>query len=347
MSLDDQWERATLVGSIVGGYRVGKQIGAGARGDVYEAEHLGLGTHVLLAIVPVPDAGAKAADKLVAEGAKSPLFRHPHIVPLVDVGRVDAGTLYLATELVRGISLRTHLDGPMIDQRRALGIMRQVLQALAAAHELGVVHRDIKPENIVLQNAAGGGDHVQLLDFGVGKLLSDAPKLNVLGDLRYISPECVLGDKVDARADLYSAGAVLYEALTGHVPFEAKDVAALMRLHAYAPFQPLHQRAPERTFTPELEQVVAGALHKSRDQRYPSAAEMKVAIDDALRSLGAPPTPSLILAPTAEPRLKRDSLEALIPADMDRHVRPLPWWTRLFRFLRRVMDRMRKPGQPA
>src|SRR4029078_13393916 len=149
---------------------------------------------------------------------------------------------------------------------------------------------DVKPETIVLTKGGDGGDFVKLLEYAPGVMLSAAAAQlgeatlarvwqSAFGDLRYISPECVLGKKVDGRADVYSIGAVLYELLTGHAPFAADDVSALTRLHADAPLPRVHLRAPGRTFTPELEALAAGALYKAPEQRYRTAEEMVAAID--------------------------------------------------------------------
>jgi len=353
MSLDDQWERSTWVGkTIAERYRVVALRRTSSRGEVYEAVDESNANHVVLVVLQLPETAVAAAERLAKDGPASGLFAHANIAPLLEVGRIEDRSWYMVNELVRGISLRTHLEGG-IDQRKALLTIRQVLAALAAAHDLGVVHRDIAPENIKITKADNGGDLVKVLDFGVAKLIGDARWTSALGDLRYISPECALERAADGRADLYSAGAVLYELLTGHPVFEADDVAALVRLHAYAPIQPLRQRAPGRTFTPELEQLVADALHKTSDQRFRSAFEMMRALDLALRSLPEPVAPA-----PATGRAKTDSLEViareLAPAKPDvvplavlantsRTVRALPWWTRLFRFVRRVVNRLRSP----
>jgi eukaryotic-like serine/threonine-protein kinase len=355
MSLDDQWERSTWVGkTIAERYRVVALRRTSSRGEVYEAVDGTNANHVVLVVLQLPATAAAttAAAGLIKGGEANALFAHANIAPLLEVGRIDDRTWYMVNELVRGISLRTHLEGG-IDQRKALMTMRQVLLALAAAHDQGVVHRDIAPENIKITKGNDGSDLVKVLDFGVAKLIGDAGWTSALGDLRYISPECALERAADGRADLYSAGAVLYELLTGHPVFEADDVAALVRLHAYAPIQPLRQRAPGRTFTPELEQLVADALHKTSDKRYRSAFEMMRALDLALRSLPEPVAPA-----PATGRAKTDSLEViareLAPAKPDivplavlantsRTVRALPWWTRLYRFVRRIVSRLRSP----
>src|SRR5262249_46319735 len=160
----------------------------------------------------------------------------------VEVGRLDDGRLFLATELVRGASLREVMDRGILDQRRALSIIRQVLDALGAAHAVGVIHRDIKPESIMLVEGGGqhGGDLVKMLGFGVAKLFADTATtlgenkltkvgVSAFGSPRYIAPECVVGGNVDQRADLYSVGAVMFELLTGKPPFYDDDPQKLMR----------------------------------------------------------------------------------------------------------------------
>src|SRR5262249_2791194 len=140
-------------------------------------------------------------------------------------------------ELPLGTTLRKLTADQLLGQRRALAIVRQVLEALAAAHEIGAIHGDIKPENIAII-PGGRADRVTLLDLGLATLGADVGS----GDTRYLAPECALR-RMDARSDLYAIGAVLYELLTGSPPFIAKDGEALRRLHAYAPPPPLQQRA--------------------------------------------------------------------------------------------------------
>src|SRR5678816_2672667 len=149
---DEGWSEADdLVGMIAASrYKVLARIGRGTTRDVYEAEHVSLGTKIALKVLHEQDAESEAAARFLREGKTLGLFRHPNIVELIEVGRLDDGRLFLATELVRGISLREVMDRGILDQRRALLIVRQVVDALAAAHAVGVIHRDVKPENIML-----------------------------------------------------------------------------------------------------------------------------------------------------------------------------------------------------
>ena len=287
---------AELVGTLVGGkYRVVSKIGTGSMGDVYEAE--GPSGHVALKVLKVDD--DTLAARFLREAKTMSLFQHPNIVELLEVGKLDDGRLFFAAELVRGITLRALLESGPVEIERALAIVRQVLDALGHAHAMGVVHRDIKPENVMLVDGGapdGNSDLVKILDFGVAKLIGDTPAVlgegtltitgyGALGTPYYISPEAVLGRALDARADIYSIGVMLFELITGKPPYMHEDVAVLMRMHAAAPIPKLQERAPDRHVTPELELVVSEALAKKPELRFKTASEMISAIDAAARSL--------------------------------------------------------------
>ena len=286
-----------LVGTVVGGkYKVVSKIGTGSMGDVYEASDLDEGwtgtQSVALKILRLDDENMAA--RFLREAKTMSLFAHPNIVELVEVGKLEDGRLFFAAELVRGITLRGLIDSGLVEPKRALAITRQILEALDHAHAMGVVHRDIKPENVML--ADGTDDQIKILDFGVAKLIGDTPAVlgegtltitgyGALGTPYYISPEAVLGRPLDARADIYSIGAVLFEMLTGKPPYMHEDVAVLMRMHAAAPIPTV----PDAT--PGLALLISEALAKKPDLRFKSAAEMITAVDAAMRSLEPLPEP--------------------------------------------------------
>ena len=284
---------ADLVGAVVGGkYQVRSKIGTGSMGDVYEAENTATKMMVALKVLRVDD--ATLAARFLREAKTMSLFQHPNIVELLEVGTHDDGRLFFAAELVVGNTLRVLLEDGPVEPRRALAIVRQVVDALGHAHAMGVVHRDIKPENVMI--GAGSDDHVKILDFGVAKLIGDTPAVlgegtltitgyGALGTPFYISPEAVLGRALDARADLYSVGVMLFELLAGKPPYHHDDVAVLMRMHAAAPIPKLADRNRALAVTPEIELVLNEALAKKPEMRFKSAAEMIVAIDAAARSL--------------------------------------------------------------
>jgi serine/threonine protein kinase len=320
---------ADLVGSLTSGYRVLARVGSGTMGHVYEAEDVERGTRVALKILHRQHQ-KEFAPRFLREGKTLALLSHAHIVQLVDMGQLDDGALYLATELVPGISLRELMNQGPIAPARALAIMRQVLDALDAAHALGVVHRDIKPENIMLANDDGRQDLVKVLDFGVAKLLADTVAglgeanltsvgFSIFGSALYIAPESVTGQKIDARLDLYSVGAVLYEMLTGRPPFDHEDPAVLLRMQAFDPPPSLKHGAPALSFTPALEELVSRALAKQPDQRFASAADMIAALDavvDTLQPARIAPTvdqqaPAAESKRAGEPRQERIHTEVV------------------------------------
>jgi serine/threonine-protein kinase len=305
-----------LIGQEIGPYRLQSRLGKGAMGTVYEAENTETRTLVALKVLqPQPDQDPQLAARMVREGKAMSMFRHPNIVELLDVGSLDDGTVYLATELVKGRSLRELLDDGPVEPARALAIVRQVLDALGHAHGLGVVHRDVKPENIMV---SGEADTVKVLDFGVAKLLGDTATVLGEGKLTktdfatfgtplYIAPECVLGRPIDRRADLYSVGVVTYELLTGVPPFVEDDPVAVMRRHVNGAIPKLADRARDRQFTAEEELLVSEALAKKPEVRFTSAGEMISAVDAALRSLDpirGTLVSSVVPAPNAPPWVK-------------------------------------------
>jgi serine/threonine protein kinase len=249
-------------------------------------------------------------------------LHHPAIVEIIEFGRA-AGRRYLVMELLAGRSLesalgreqderpglwtrlRTRLGLPAPARRlgieRALGIMDQVLDALAHAHDRGVVHRDLKPENIMLQRRG----RVKLLDFGLAKLMDGvhgAPLTQAglaMGTPHYMAPEQAAAEPTDSRSDLYSCGVILYELLTGRCPFDAATTHDLLTQHLVAPPPSLRAVAPEAGIPESLERVVLRALAKRPEERYPSAAAMRRALGDAMRAPRRARRSRLIIMATA------------------------------------------------
>jgi serine/threonine-protein kinase len=292
------------IGHVVAGrYAIRALIGAGGMGQVYEVEALAGGARYAMK-APLPDAAADAvASKRFAREANAlQLVDHPNLVRAIDQ-LVEQGRLYLVLELARGPSLGEVLREGALAPRRALVIARQVLDGLDHAHAQGLVHRDLKPDNLILTRAGEPGreyEHVKILDFGLVKLL-DAAAAAIGGDVLtrtgitfgtplYIAPEQALGRPVDRRADLYALGVILFEMLTGATPFSGKDPAALLRAHVGTPAPRLAACAPGAPWvTPAVEALIGGALIKKPEDRFPSAAVMRAALDDAFLSLQALP----------------------------------------------------------
>jgi serine/threonine-protein kinase len=260
-------------GTDVAGYRIDALAGRGGMGVVYRATDLRLGRVVALKVI----APALAQDpvfraRFERESRLAASIRHPNVVTVFYAGE-HLGLLYVAMEYVDGTDLRAAIaSGGRLDTRRALAIVSQVASALDAAHARGLVHRDVKPANVLLSNDRSG-EQAYLSDFGLTKQASSDSGFTAtgafVGTIDYVAPEQIAGAAIDARADVYSLGCVLYHALTGQVPFARSNDLAKIYAHANDPPPPLGASV---AYLPEaLEQVVAKAMAKRPEDRYPSA----------------------------------------------------------------------------
>jgi serine/threonine protein kinase len=260
-------------------YRIEREVGSGRMSTVYVAEDHRLGRRVAMKVLR-PDATVRHADvRFVRETKLLAQLRHKNIVPLYDSGYV-AGRLYYISSYIPGESLRHRLErtGPLpVDE--AVAIARDVAEALEYAHHRGVIHRDVKPENILL-----GEDHALVADFGFAKAigaLSGAPVTTVgsvgPGTPRYMSPEqCVGGGELDGRADVYSLGVVMYEMLTGRVPY-ADETGTVDNALKYTT-QPPPASSLRRGIPPSIDAAILRALEPSRTERTATAREFAQAL---------------------------------------------------------------------
>ena len=296
-------------GSVLRGkYQVICKIGAGGMATVYKANHLTFNEVRALKVVSSSLLNDKEfIARFKNEAVITRKLKHPNAVRVDDFDLTDDGRPYIVMEYVEGKSLRDvmHHDGPFTPAR-ALAITRQVAAALAAAHKLGIVHRDIKPDNIHIETLSNGTELIKVLDFGIAKLREGAGGSGsggytptqtgmVMGTPQYISPEQAMGqsgDQIDGRADLYSLGIVLYEMLTGEVPFKAETPVALLIHHINTVPTPPHTLKPELKIPQPLSQLLMKALEKDRDNRFQSADEMLAALDRPQKwaELAAPPS---------------------------------------------------------
>lgn len=302
MNPSEQQEADPVVGTVIGErYRVIDALGRGGMGAVYRVEHVMMKKEMALKLLH-PELGRldEVARRFEREAEAAARLDHPNIITVTDFGRTPDGQLFLVMELLEGASLtqviRPGGKGAPLGVQRALHIQRQILRALERAHAAGVVHRDLKPDNIMLVERDGQRDVVKLLDFGIAKItagdegggeaLTQAGV--VFGTPEYLSPEQALGEPADGRADLYAAGVILYEMLTGQRPFESDSRVAIVSMHITQEAVPVRRRAPGENVPVVLERVVERAMQKKRDDRFPTAAAFLEALDDSSVSTTAP-----------------------------------------------------------
>ena len=271
---------ADRVGETIGPYEVLSQLGSGAMGVVYLAQDGRLGRKIALKLLPSQFTNDKdRLRRFQQEARAASALNHPNILTVYEVEQ-RSGLHYIATEFVDGVTLRQHMHARRMNLDEVLNIATQVASALQAAHAAGIAHRDIKPENIMIRSDG----YIKVLDFGLAKLTENelspaAAETNpgvVMGTPRYMSPEQARGLDVDLRTDIFSLGIVIYELVTGKLPFEGETtsdvIAALIK----------DEPASMRTSVPELplefEQVVTKALAKDRGQRYQTIAEFASAL---------------------------------------------------------------------
>lgn len=271
-------------GDVIGRFRIGPIVGVGGHGVVYAARHVELGYPVALKVMD-REAGRdpRRRARFRREAIVGARPRHRNVVSILDAGALPDGSPYLVMEHVSGVELARVLDelGPL-PPAAAIELGLQLLSALAALDEHGIVHRDIKPQNVMLAQSADGEIEVKLLDFGIVKAPpEEAPTLTqegfVLGTPHYMSPEQIRGLPLDGRSDLYAVGALLYETLTGVTPVQEDDAEEVLTAMLVQPAPLVTQRAP--ACPAQLEKVVSRALAKRRDARY----QTPLAMADALR----------------------------------------------------------------
>jgi serine/threonine protein kinase len=270
-------------GSRIAGYLIEEQIGRGGMAVVYRASDPRLNRSVALKIL-APELVGDAAfrQRFLREMRAAAAVDHPHIVPVFDAGEAD-GALFIAMRYVSGQDLRTLLDTERkLPAARVVHIVTQVASALDEAHARGLIHRDVKPGNMLIGTVAGSGqpDHVYLSDFGLSKPTLSSANLTLtgqfLGTIDYMAPEQVEGRPIDGRADLYSLGCTTFEMLAGAPPFKRDQGLAVMwaQLSAAAP----SLRAERPDLSPAVDQVIARALAKSPDDRYPTCTAFATAL---------------------------------------------------------------------
>jgi non-specific serine/threonine protein kinase len=272
---------AGVTGQLVSHYRVGQRLGGGGMGEVYLAEDTRLGRQVALKFLsPTLAADPENRSRLLNEARASSVLRSPHIAVTYDIGEFQ-GAAFIVMEYVEGELLSTRIRNGQVDMLGALDIGAEVADALSEAHERGIIHRDIKSANLMID----GRGRVKVLDFGLARFLESRDRASraataarvtmpgvVLGTVSYMAPEQALGRTVDHRADLFSLGVVLYEMLTGRLPFEGESITEIVD-------RVLHHNPPPpsrliNNVTSDVDAITMRALEKEPALRYQTARAM-------------------------------------------------------------------------
>jgi len=298
------------VGSLVAGYRLESQIGAGGMAVVFRARDERLGRRVALKLLTPAMAGDhEFRRRFIAESRAAAAVDDPHIIPVYEAGEAS-GVLFIAMRFVQGGDLRLvlHREGPLASGRAA-EFISPVASALDAAHGAGLVHRDVKPANILVDTRSGRPDHVYLSDFGVSKGAISSVALTgagqFLGTPGYSAPEQIQGWTVDGRTDQYALACVTYQLLAGVAPFERDQGMAVLLAHLSQPPPPLSSRRPD--LAAAVDAVLAKGLAKVPEKRYESCRDFADALREALglapyHSYGPAAAPGPVPPPLAEPR---------------------------------------------
>ncbi len=324
VALDDQdidsSSRDPLIGTTLDDrYAIQNLLGEGGMGIVYLATHAVIGKRCAVKVLR-PDIANEhdVSERFIQEARSAAAIGNEHVIEITDFGKTPDGAPYFVMEFLEGASLHDVLkETPKLDIERALHIIDQCCEALAKAHDVGVIHRDLKPENLFLITRGTDSDYVKVLDFGIAKVARETGRLTrtgtIFGTPQYMSPEQAAGTSMDERTDIYSLGIIMYEMLCGRVPFEADTFMGVLTKHLYEEPIPPSRRSPPVDLPEAVESVILKSIAKKRDRRYRTMTDFQKDIRTVLkggtpeslldqkRESTLPPSPSQIVGDSRPP----------------------------------------------
>jgi serine/threonine-protein kinase len=275
-----------LVGRVIGErFKITGVIARGGMGKVYRAEQAPLGRVCAVKVLNPSYSGGQDPEfhkRFFLEASIASRLTHPNTVTIFDYGKTEDDIYFMAMEYLDGRTLyRAIRQAGYFTEDRAAHVARQICRALREAHGIGVIHRDLKPANIYLVEHGDESDFVKVLDFGLVKHVSSENRGEELtqtglfmGSPKYMAPEQIRGDHVDARTDIYALGVILYEMVTGKVPFDRPSSVQTLMAHVHEPPPPIRQINPKAIVSPALEETLARCMAKNPDQRFASMEEV-------------------------------------------------------------------------
>ena len=278
-----------LIGRVINDrFKINALIARGGMGKVYRAEQAPLGRVCAIKVLNPNYAGEHDPEfhkRFFLEASIASKLTHPNTVTIFDYGRTDDDIYYMAMEYLEGHTLhRAIREAGSFPEERAAHVARQICRALREAHSLGVIHRDLKPANIFLVEHGDETDFVKVLDFGLVKNVSgdkgeDLTQTGLfMGSPKYMAPEQIRGDRVDARTDIYALGIIMYEMITGKVPFDRPNSVNILMAHVNEEAPPMRQMNPNINLSPAIEDTVGRCMAKDPDQRFRSMDEVLAAL---------------------------------------------------------------------
>jgi HEAT repeat protein/tRNA A-37 threonylcarbamoyl transferase component Bud32 len=281
-----------LIGQTVGEYRIVSLIGEGGMGVVYAAEHRTLGNKTAIKVLRREMMSQKdATARFLQEARLISRIRHVNLIDIFDIGELEGGSQYYIMEYLQGRSLSQRMQAGRLPLAEITSLMRQLCAGLAAAHAVGIVHRDLKPDNIFIVEKPGAAPLLKIVDFGIAKVMGIEPAQQVkltstgtlIGTPHYMAPEQINGQSIDARTDIYAVGVILYQLCTQRLPFPGDTLGEILIGHLQQSVPVLDDATLKHGVPAGLQDLLAKAMAKSKEQRYESIAALSADLDRVLR----------------------------------------------------------------